>query len=82
MYNQPHSTDIERIDTISSDDFYQFYIRPHKPVIVADLATHWPAMRKWSFEFFSDLGNAEFDFEQGGVLQGDTRFVNRISRVL
>ena len=74
MSDQAPSTDIECIDTISSDDFYRFYIRPQKPVIITDLATRWPAMQKWSFEFFADLGNAEFDVEHGNVLQGETRF--------
>ena len=74
MSDQSLSTDIECIDTIDSDDFYQFYIRPQKPVIITDLATCWPAMKKWSFEFFADLGNAEFDVEHGNVLQGETRF--------
>ncbi len=40
MSNQQPSTDIERIDTISTDDFYQFYVRPHTPVIIGDLVTH------------------------------------------
>ena len=74
MSHQLQSSPIDRIETITSDEFYQLYIKTHKPVIITDLATHWPAMQKWSLEFFAGLGKAEFDIERGNVLQGKTDF--------
>ncbi|KAF9084945.1 hypothetical protein BGX23_010094 [Mortierella sp. AD031] len=48
-------TAVENIDRragLSLEDFIQEYERPGKPVIITDGAKHWPAMTKWSTEYF------------------------------
>ncbi|KAF9136463.1 hypothetical protein BGX30_011166 [Mortierella sp. GBA39] len=43
---------IDRHSGLSLEDFIQQYERPGKPVIITDGAKHWPAMTKWSTEYF------------------------------
>ncbi|KAG0254772.1 hypothetical protein BG011_005533 [Mortierella polycephala] len=43
---------IDRRSGLSLEQFIQEYERPGKPVIIADGAKHWPAMTKWSTEYF------------------------------
>ncbi|KAF9201575.1 hypothetical protein BGZ49_008189 [Haplosporangium sp. Z 27] len=46
---------IENIDKRSQltlEQFIEEYERPGKPVIITDGARHWPAMKKWSTEYF------------------------------
>lgn len=43
---------IDRRSGLSLKDFIQEYEQPGKPVIITDGAKHWPAMAKWSTEYF------------------------------
>lgn len=43
---------IDRRSRLSLEDFIQEYEQPGKPVIITDGANHWPAMTKWSTEYF------------------------------
>ncbi|KAF9294069.1 hypothetical protein BGZ88_004515 [Linnemannia elongata] len=43
---------IDRRSGLSLEDFIQEYEQPGKPVIITDGAKHWPAMTKWSTEYF------------------------------
>ncbi|KAF9436077.1 hypothetical protein BGZ76_004895 [Entomortierella beljakovae] len=43
---------IDRRSQLTLEQFIEEYERPGKPVIIADGAKHWPAMNKWSTEYF------------------------------
>ncbi|KAF9951039.1 hypothetical protein BGZ72_007339, partial [Mortierella alpina] len=43
---------IDRRSGLSLEQFIEEYEKPGKPVIIADGAKHWPAMTKWSTEYF------------------------------
>lgn len=44
---------IERRSGISSKEFIRDYVAKGKPVILTDMVKNWPAMGKWTPEFFS-----------------------------
>ncbi len=75
MSNNPHAraTEIERISDITPQDFYRRYIKTRKPVVLTDHARSWPAVKKWSLEFFAAL-DATVYLEQGNVMQEETTF--------
>lgn len=51
---------IERRTGLTRDEFIEQYLKPKKPVVFTDLAKDWPAMQKWTFEFFKEnLGDLE-----------------------
>jgi len=50
-----HLTEIERVKTISKQDFYRNYVKKQKPLVIEQLTTDWPAYRKWKFEYMKDL---------------------------
>ncbi|CAO3573910.1 unnamed protein product [Mortierella alpina] len=43
---------IDRRSGLSLEQFIEEYEKPGKPVIIADEAKHWPAMTKWSTDYF------------------------------
>src|SRR6476620_6677300 len=49
-----HLTEIERIKTISKDDFYNNYVKKQKPVVIEQLTSDWPAYEKWNFEYMKN----------------------------
>lgn len=42
---------VERVATISPDDFYNNYVKPQKPLVIEQLTTDWPAYQKWHFDY-------------------------------
>ena len=53
---------LERVSNITSREFFNEFVAPGKPVILADFARQWPAMGKWTPEFFSSrYGHLEKD---------------------
>ena len=73
---QPRSAaDIARVPELDIATFSSRYFRRRRPVLITDMATRWPACRRWSFDFFATLDPARaVTLEQGNVLQGETSF--------
>lgn len=69
-YNQK----IDVIDTPSFDVFIKEYYSKHKPVVLKKGIDHWPALKKWTPQYFADtLGDAEiqvqFDRENDALFE-------------
>lgn len=47
--------EIERVKTISKQDFYQKYYKTQTPVVVEKLTEEWPAYKKWSFDYIKQV---------------------------
>jgi len=45
-------TAIDRVKTISRKDFSDSYFTPLRPLIIEDIAQSWPALKKWTPDFF------------------------------
>lgn len=43
---------IERIDPPSPADFERFYVQASRPVILRQAIDHWPAMQRWTNDYF------------------------------
>src|SRR5882757_6963862 len=46
---------VERVDTISVEDFQQCFYKPMKPLIIKDLSKRWPAYEKWNWQYFKSI---------------------------
>lgn len=46
---------VERVDSISAEDFQQRYYLPLKPVVIKNMANHWPALTKWNWSYFKEI---------------------------
>ena len=59
-YNQK----IDVIDTPPFEVFIKDYYSKHKPVVLKKGIDHWPALKKWSPQYFADtLGDAEIQVQ-------------------
>ncbi len=45
---------IDRRTGLTREEFTEHYLKPKKPVVFTDLAQDWPAMKKWTFDFFRE----------------------------
>jgi len=48
--------DVTRVKTITKQDFIKDYFKPQKPVVIEHFIDHWPAYKKWNFQYFKDIG--------------------------
>ncbi|MFP9112342.1 cupin-like domain-containing protein [Flavobacterium sp. RHBU_3] len=48
-------TEIERVKTISKEDFYNNYVKKQKPLVIEQLTKEWPAYEKWKLQYIKNL---------------------------
>lgn len=46
---------IDRVKTISKEDFYTHYVKKQKPVVVEQLTSDWPAYKKWNLNYIREI---------------------------
>ncbi|MBD3581802.1 cupin-like domain-containing protein [Flavobacterium selenitireducens] len=54
-----HLTEIDRVETISKEDFYNNYVKKQRPVVIEKLTEDWPAYEKWNFEYMKRLAGEQ-----------------------
>lgn len=47
--------DIPRVETISQEDFINYYFKPQKPVVIEHFVDDWPAVKKWSLDYMKSV---------------------------
>ncbi|HEX8269892.1 MAG TPA: cupin-like domain-containing protein [Flavobacterium sp.] len=47
--------EIERVKTITKEDFYNKYVKAQKPVVIEKLTEDWPAYTKWNLDYISKI---------------------------
>jgi hypothetical protein len=55
----PAPAEIERRTTPSAREFFRDYWAAHRPVVLTDVVTRWPALGKWTPQLFRDRFGAE-----------------------
>ena len=50
-----HLTEIDRVTTITKEDFYNNYVKKQKPVVIEQLTQDWPAYEKWKLNYIKDI---------------------------
>jgi hypothetical protein len=45
---------VNRVATITQNDFFNAFFTPLRPLIIQDFAKSWPALQKWTPAFFKD----------------------------
>lgn len=48
-------TAIDRVDTITQQDFINNYLIPRKPLIIRKASESWPALHKWTFDYLKEV---------------------------
>jgi hypothetical protein len=46
---------IDKVGSISSEDFQSDYYNPMKPLVITNLAKQWPAYTKWDWDYFKSV---------------------------
>jgi len=46
---------VDRVNSISGEDFKKHYYDQKRPLIITDLAKQWPAYSKWNWDYFIEV---------------------------
>lgn len=46
---------IDRVKTITKEDFLKHYFKPQKPVVIERFIEDWPAFTKWNLDYMADV---------------------------
>jgi lysine-specific demethylase 8 len=74
----PHAAttpEIDTVDTISPAEFKRKYIDTNTPLVMRKVTANWPAMKKWSFDYFASLSLPKRIYlEKTNVMQGEPEY--------
>ncbi|MCB0447684.1 MAG: cupin-like domain-containing protein [Gelidibacter sp.] len=67
--------EINEVEAISHDDFYNKHIKKNKPVKITKNMAHWEATKLWSLDYFEKIGkDKETYMYKGNIRQDDTNW--------
>jgi hypothetical protein len=46
---------VDKVTTISAEDFKNQYYAPMKPLVISELSKEWPAYEKWNWDYFQSI---------------------------
>ena len=47
--------EVDRVETITKEDFIKNYYKPQKPVVIERFIEDWPAYKKWSLDYMKEI---------------------------
>tara|TARA_R110001632_G_scaffold19898_10_gene59875 strand:+ start:6270 stop:7124 length:855 start_codon:yes stop_codon:yes gene_type:complete len=50
---------IDRVKTITKEDFINKYFKPQKPVVIERFIENWPAFSKWSLDYMKEVAGGK-----------------------
>ena len=63
--SQLHLSPIDRVDDLSKEQFQEYY-RANKPVVFRTFAKGWPALDKWTYDYFkAQQGDIQVPIQEG-----------------
>ncbi|MCC8410829.1 cupin-like domain-containing protein [Mucilaginibacter sp. UR6-1] len=48
-------TQIDKVDSITKQDFINNYLIPRKPLVIRNATQTWPALQKWTFDYLKEV---------------------------
>lgn len=73
---------VPRVENLSASEFRKSYVARNLPVVITDLASSWPASRKWTPEFFFErYGSLPVKIYNGSFAQAGTSYMSSLRKV-
>jgi len=70
--------EIDRVSNISRQEFSDSYFTPLRPLIIQDMAKSWPALKKWTPEFFqSQHGDKQVKLYDEGFVEAGENYMSQ-----
>ncbi|MCK5497654.1 MAG: cupin-like domain-containing protein, partial [Gammaproteobacteria bacterium] len=73
---------VEKVSSIGKKDFSDSYFKPLRPLVIQDLAKSWPALEKWTPDFFRDQhGNKQVKVYDDSFVAAGKNYMSRLKTI-
>lgn len=73
---------IDKVSLIDRKDFSDSYFKPHRPLVIQDLANSWPALKKWTPDFFKEQhGNKQVKVYNEGFVEAGKNYMSMLKTI-
>ncbi len=73
---------IEKVSLIEQKNFSDSYFKPLKPLVIKDLAKTWPALKKWTPNFFRDqYGNKRVKVYDESFVEAGKHYMSKLKTI-
>jgi len=80
--NQLKLLPIPRVEKLTASEFRQLYLEPNRPVVITDLTAEWPALRKWTPEFFArEYGSLQVKIYDASFAQPGSSYMSSLRKI-
>jgi hypothetical protein len=69
-------------ENITASEFRESYLLPNRPVVIKDLAASWPALKKWTPEYFSrEYGSLQVKLYDSSFGRAGTSYMSSLRKM-
>lgn len=73
---------IEKVSSIRQKEFSETFFKPLKPLIIQDLSKSWPALKKWTPDFFkANHGNKQVKVYDSSFVTAGKHYMARLKTI-
>ncbi|MGH7844035.1 MAG: cupin-like domain-containing protein [Candidatus Binatia bacterium] len=77
-----HLLPIPRVENLAADEFRRTYLEPNHPVIIKDLASSWPAAKKWTPQYFArEYGSLPVKVYNSSFARAGTSYMSSLRKI-
>jgi hypothetical protein len=80
--NQLNLLTIPRVENITAGEFRNAYMEPNRPVVIRDMASSWPALKKWTPEYFArEYGSLQVKIFNSSFIRAGTSYMSSLRKI-
>jgi hypothetical protein len=73
---------LPRVQSIDRESFQRHYLEPEKPVVIENLASNWPALKKWTPEYLGrQYGNRPVNVYDASFADPGSSYMSAVRRL-
>jgi hypothetical protein len=73
---------IARAENLTASEFRKSYLEPARPVVIKDLASTWPALRKWTPEYFlREYGSLQVKVYDRSFIRAGASYMSSLRKI-
>ena len=73
---------VPRVKNLSADEFRESYLKAGRPLVISDMASTWPAVKKWTPEYFArEYGTLPVKVYDKGFVRAGKSYMSSLRKI-
>lgn len=73
---------VPRVENLSASEFRNSYLEPERPVVITDMASTWPALKKWTPAYFArEYGSLQVKVYDQSFVRPGTSYMSSLRKI-